>query len=195
MTRGRTRSRLTLSERREEASSLFLKGFTVTDVARKLGVEWDTAKGYKEWHEARIEEQAKGSPQLLSDVLRNTVLMIEELDQVRAAAWRQYHSSESRQTKLQALNTIRAAQTDKAKLFGLFGVKQDFYVHVQNVTLVQNKLIEFLTRELCEEDRAKLEHFLMSPELQQYMGAANQLPLIELGEGEYEEAEIVDRAS
>lgn len=181
---------MNLQERREEARALFLKGLTVAEVARKLGVTWDTANRYHELYEEWVEEEAGANPQLLSDVLKNTVQMIAELDQVRAAAWRQYHTAESKQTKLQALNTVRACQQDKAKLFGLFGVKQDFYVLVQNVKVVQDRLLDFLTRELCEEDRAKLEHFLQSPELQQYMGTNRDLPIIELGEGDYEEADV-----
>lgn len=190
MPRGRTRSRLSLSERREFASELFLKGFNVTDVARKLRVSWDTASSYKKWHEDRVAAQAQENPQLLQDVLRNTVLSLQELDQIRASAWRQYHASESRQIKLQALNTIRSAQQDKAKLFGLFGVKQDFYLHVQNVTLVQTMLIEFLSRELCADDREKMDRFLSTPEVQKFLGAAATMPVLEIEEGESEEVTV-----
>lgn len=192
MPRGSTRSALTLSERREEASALYLKGFTPSEVAKKLHVTWDTAKSYKAWHEDRISQQAKENPQLLADVLKNTVEMLAELDQVRAAAWRTFHTAESRQIKLQALNTIRQAQQDKAKLFGLFGVKQDFYTLVVNVKTVQDRILEFLARELCESDRRKLETFLTSPELQQYMslGALPEAPMSEEDE-DVVDAEIV----
>jgi multidrug efflux pump subunit AcrA (membrane-fusion protein) len=184
-----TASRLSLSERREEASSLFLKGLTVAEVARKLDVTWDTAKGYERWHEQRIAKQAADNPQLLSDVLRNTVAQMAELDQVRAAAWRQYHTTDSAQVRLQALNTVRQATNDKAKLFGLFGVKQEFYVNVQNVTAVQSLMIEFLQREMCDDDRVKLEAFLATPEVQRFMGQAASLPVLELGTGDHEEVE------
>lgn len=190
MPRGRSSSQLTLSERRDRAAALFTKGFTVSDVARRLRVSWDTAKGYKAWHERRIATVAGENPQLLQDVLKNTILSIAELDQVRASAWRTYHTTESEQIKLQALNTIRAAGQDKAKLFGLFGVKQDFYVHVQNVNFVQSKLLEFMSKELCDEDRRKLEAFLMTPELQRFMGQAQGMPILEIGEDETEEVEV-----
>lgn len=187
----RSASTLTLSERREAASDLFLKGFTVADVAKKLDITWDTAKSYKRWHEKRITEQARANPQLLSDVLKNTVAMLAELDQVKAAAWRTYHGKGvGAQTRLQALNTIRQAQNDKAKLYGLFGVKQDFYTLVANVKLVQDRVLDFLARELCSEDRTKLERFLMSPELQQYM----QTPSLALpmGDDDVIDAEILE---
>lgn len=177
---------MTLHERREEAASLFLKGFSVSEVAKRLGVTWDTAKGYKQWHEDRISHEAATNPQLLSDVLRNTIESLQEKDQIRAAAWRTYHTSISQQVKLQALNTARAASSDKDKLYGLLGVKQDFYVLVQNVTVVQNLILEFLQRELCEDDKTKLEDFLSRPEVQQFMGRSS---VIELGAGEYEEVE------
>lgn len=181
----RTASHLSLSERREKASELFLKGLNVAEVARRLDVEWDTAKGYQRWHEDRIAKQAAENPQLLSDVLRNTVAMMAELDQVRAAAWRQYHTTESAQTRLQALNTVRQAGSDKAKLFGLFGVKHEVYALMANVKMVQDRLIAFMTNHLCDDDRTQLEALLMSPELQQYMGAP-MLPMIELESQEVE---------
>lgn len=192
MTRGKTASRKTLSQRREEASDLFTKGFTVADVANKLKVSWDTAKGYKRWHEARLAKSAADQPQLLQDVLKNTIQSLAEFDQVRAAAWRTYHTSDSKQVKLQALNTIRSAQADKAKLFGLFGVKQDFFIHVQNVTAVQGLLLDFLSRELCEADRSKLERFFQKPEVVQFLAAASNLPQIEMGsDDEIVDAEVV----
>lgn len=190
MGKGKTKSKLTLSERREQASELFAKGFNVSDVARRLKVSWETAAAYKRWHEERIESAATENPQLLQDVLKNTIASIAELDQIRKEAWRTYHTAESKQIKLQALNTIRSAQQDKAKLFGLFGVKQDFYVHVQNVTVVQNKILDFLSRELCEADRRKLEAFLITPELQRYMGQSQGMPILEIGEEETEEIDL-----
>lgn len=189
MPRGRTASLMSLSERREEASSLYLKGFTVTEVARRLKVAWDTAKGYKEWHERRIEEEAASKPQLLSDVLRNTIAMMAELDQVRAAAWRTYHTAVSQQVKLQALNTVRSAGNDKAKLFGLFGVKHEVYATMANVKLVQDRLIAYMRDQLCDECKPGVEQLLMSPELQQYMNLPT-LPLLELSESEYEEVAV-----
>lgn len=194
MAKGKTKSKLTLSERREEASELFAKGFNVSDVARRLKVSWETAKAYKEWHEERIANSANENPQMLQDVLRNTIASLAELDQIRKEAWRTYHTADSKQIKLQALNTIRSAQQDKAKLFGLFGVKQDFYVHVQNVTVVQGMILDFLGRELCEPDRRKLEAFLAKPELQRYMGQAQGIPILELDseEDDIEDAELVD---
>lgn len=188
--RGKSRSAMNLHERREEACSLYTKGLTVAEVARRLGVTWDTAKGYQRYYNERLSEAASTNPGLLSDVLKNTIAMLAELDQVRAAAWRAYHGKHaSPQTKLQALNTVRAATQDKAKLFGLFGVKQDVLVLVTNVKVVQDKLLQFMRDSLCEDDRAKLEHFLTSPELQQYMQQPElpALPVLDLSEDDYAE--------
>lgn len=190
MPRGRTASDMTLQERREKASEYFGKGFNVSWVARKLSVTWDTAKSYQRWHEEQLAEKARENPQLLQDTLRNTIAAIAELDQVRAAAWTTYHTSESSQIKLQALNTIRQASQDKAKLFGVFGVKQDFYVHVQNVTVVQRMLVEWLQRNLCPNDRAALEAFLTSEDVARFMSNAADLPMLEMGEEETEEVEV-----
>lgn len=185
--KGKTRSNLSRAERLERAFKLFTKGIEIAEVARRLHVSWDTAKRYHEKWQDSIAAEAEDNPELLRDVVRNTVQAIRELDLVRAEAWRTYHTSDSKQTKLQALNTIRQCQQDKAKLFGLFGVKQDFFDHVQRVNYVQAQLLAFMSEHLCDVCRENMARFLEGPELEQYMSMSSKMPVIELGEGDVEE--------
>jgi hypothetical protein len=190
MPRGRSASELSLSERREKATEYFLKGLTVADVAHKLNVTWDTAKGYKRWFEENVRSEAADNPHILSDVITNTFRALASSDQVMAALWKEYHTADSKQLRVQTLNAIRAVQQDKAKLFGLLGIKHEFYAKVQVVNAVQMKLLAFLQSELCEADRRKIDAFLTSPEIMRYMQESD-MPLVELGEGDYEEADVV----
>lgn len=188
MPRGKTKSKKTLAERRELAGELFAKQQSVAFVAKRLGVSWETAKSYKVWWEEQIAEEAASNPGLLRDTLRNTVAQLRELDLVIKEAWKIVHATgrdgdgnlyqTGNQTRLQALNTIRQASADKAKLYGLFGVKQDYFQFVQSVNAIQARLLEFMGETLCPSDREALAE-LLEGELAQHMAITSGLPMIE----------------
>lgn len=179
MPKGKSKSKLTLSQRREKAFRLFLKGYTNADVARELGVTADTVTSYRRLYEERLADEAEHNPQLLRDVLKNTVQALYELDAIRMEAWAALdpkdHECEEcgchlmgHQSRNQYLSTLVKAQEQRAKLFGLFGVKQEFMAHVFTVQGAQNKILEFLARSLCPTDRLAFQRFLDSPEMQAY---------------------------
>ncbi len=185
MPRGKTKSKLTLSERREAAFRLFLRGFTNAQVARQLGVTDDTVTNYRRIYEDRIAAEAAHNPALLRDVLANTIRAMEELEEVRREAWASLnaeHSCEecnchlmSHQSRNQYLSTLLKAQEQRGKLFGLFGVKQEFAVMVFNVKAAQDKILEFLARNLCPTDRSAFQRFLDGPEMQAYANSAGPI--------------------
>jgi predicted transcriptional regulator len=160
MPAGRTSSPYPLQQRKRLARDLFLQGYSVTEVADELTISVDTAIRYKQQYEAEIKEQARANPQLLTNVLENTIRAMEELDAIRREAWNKYHSTSHVQTQSNMLNIALKAQSERAKLFGLFGVKPEYMMHVQRVQLLQQKLLEFMARELCQSDRRKLEDYL-----------------------------------
>ena len=198
MPRGRTVSPLSLQQRKARARQRFIQGYSNDDIAAELGIHPTTVGIYRHEYEADLAEQAKANPQLLRDVLANTVRALAELDEVRRRAWEEYEASRTRhhlhcpecdhefdsivaggaQTRNQLLNTITKAQDQRAKLLGLFGVKQEFFLHVQSVRVVQEHLLAFMAQHLCSEDKQKLEH-LLTGELAQYMGSPT-LPILEL---------------
>lgn len=189
----KSRSKLSLSERREKAFALFAKGYTNVDVARVLKVNKDTAASYRKHYEERIHAQAAANPAFLRDVLSNTIRALEEVDQVRADAWKQISESriihyeiecdecgaelvakldmplgDDARTKYQ--NVLLKAQDQRSKIMGVLGVKAEVIAAMTQIKVVQDLLLRFMMENLCAEDRQKLEEFLMSPQMVQYVG-------------------------
>ena len=180
--RGRTRSRYRLTDRREIAYEKFMKGATVQDVADDLEVTWDTAKRYKVEYESRVQELARANPSMLIEVIQNSIKALEENDLVRKKAWDEYEAAGGRVIECEHcaseillpptpstvrnsyLKTILSAQEQRAKIYGLFGVKAEFYGQVQKIKSLQDKLLDFMRTQLCPEDRRKLERFIMGEE-------------------------------
>lgn len=182
MSRGRTKSKLTRSERLEEAYTCFRRGMSNADVARHLGVHADTATSYRRKYEERLTGQARDNPEMLTKVLENTFRLIEEIDGIRTEVWRamkpkwttesvlcdecgnlqefKFKEEVSGQTKSALLNTLLKATDQRMKAFGLTGVKQEVFVLFQQVDLVQRALLEFMSHELCATDREKLAVFI-----------------------------------
>lgn len=172
MSRGKSRSPLRVGARKQRAFEMFGKGYSNVEVADDLQVTPGTASRYRKEYEAQLQSQVKANPELLKDVLGNTVRALEELDKVRAAAWEVHDNTNSENVRLSALGRITAAQDQRAKLFGLFGVKAEYFLHVEQVRAQQHKIIEFLTKELCPADRIKLEEYLIN----EFRGELAEMP-------------------
>lgn len=186
-----SRSRLSLSERREQAFELFARGWSNQDVAKKLRVNRDTVKGYREKYEANLHAQARANPDFLKDVVANTIRALQELDRIRADAWK-HMEPRTVKHEIQCPNceheweiklrheitdkerasyhsVLLKAQDQRAKLFGIMGIKQEVFIALVQVKTVQDMLLEFISETLCPADKAALEQFLLKPELQSYM--------------------------
>lgn len=187
MAKGKTKSKYSLSERRRRAYDLFVEGWTNADVARELKVSEDTAARYRAYFRDKIAEQAVANPQLLTKTLENTLAVIAENDRVRQKLWEGHREATQDRTvecpnceaeievphgshsvANQYLSNLIKAEEQRAKLLNLFGVKQEVLVMVNNVKIVQDKILEFLARELCNVDRDKLDNYITS-ELSQYI--------------------------
>jgi hypothetical protein len=180
MPQGRTRSRLDLSQRKERAFSLFHRGWRNADVARDLQVTPDTAKRYRDEYEATLAQQAQDNPRLLINVLENTVRAITELDELRIETWRAYESTDAGPTREMIRKALITINDQRAKLFGLFGVKQEYILHVQQIQAMQNRLIDWMRNHLCQQDRDALEAFITG-ELAEFMGGPS-IPALPVGE-------------
>lgn len=152
--------RMGIGQRKEVAFECFKKGYTNAETAREIGIHPDTVTRYRRAYEEQLAAEVQGNPHLLRDVLGNTLRSLEELDRVRAAAWKDYQEATSATAKKGFLDLAIKAQSERAKLFGLMGVKQDTLVYINGVKEVQDKLMDFMTKELCPADRAKLEKYL-----------------------------------
>lgn len=168
---------------------MFMKGNSNKAVAEKLQVGADTVARYRKEYEERISEIAKANPGMLRKVIENTIVALEENSQIRQHAWEEYEALKAPRDvecpscgasmavpgggatiRNQLLKTILAAQDQRARIFGLFGVKQEFFIMVQNVRIVQEKLTEFLRTRLTPEQRQEVESFMVN-ELGEYLGS------------------------
>jgi nucleoid-associated protein YejK len=154
-----------------------MKGWTAVAVAAELNVTEETARRYRQEYLDKIKQQAQANPSMLVEVLQNTLVALEENDQIRYHAWQDYDNCGGQEIECDCgtmielpprpgnvrnalLKTILSAQEQRAKLYGLFGVKAEFYQQVQHIKTLQDKLLEFMRRELCPADRAKLLRFM-----------------------------------
>ena len=205
MPKGRTGSSYSLQERRRLAFGYFTKGYTNEQIAKLLHVHKGTVAQYRQQYEDEISDQVQLNPNLLRDVLRNTVTALTELDEVRRSAWREYEEASedvivtcpcgcehefvalraaSISTRNQLLKTITGAQEQRGKLLGLFGVKAEFLHHVNQVRFVQERLLAFMKQSLCATDKALLEQMMVT-EFGDMMGSIQKVPALpELGPGE-----------
>ena len=189
----KSKSKLGLSQRRERAFECFAKGYTNTDVARELKVHMDTVAKYRALYEERIHAQAASNPNFLKDVLTNTVRSLEELDRIRADAWKHMENRKKKttiecpdcghqwkeieeievsdQTRATYHNVLLKAQDQRSKLFGVLGVKQEVFVAIMQVKVVQDKVLDWLAENVQGELRENLATFLET-ELGEYMGGA-----------------------
>lgn len=154
------------------------RGYTNADIARELKVTPETIYNYRKQWKQKIQDEKAENPQLLQNILDNTFQMLEEYDQIRTEAWKAFQATESIQLKNQIIGQLTKLQQDRAKLMGLFGVKQEYFYEVNKIKVIQEKLLEFMRKELCAEDRAKLQT-LLTTELAPYMVShGSQQPLI-----------------
>lgn len=180
--------KMTRSQRIERACLLFSRGYTDSDVARDLPVSRNTAHAYRVIYEARLKEHVNENPRFLHDIIGNTRRQIEELEEVRRAMWRDYEDAKtgieiecenceevmvipiaSMTTRNSIMANIIKAQDQRAKLYGVLGVKAEFFAMVAGVKALQDALLAFMSAELCPEDRVKLERYLDTPEISQYL--------------------------
>lgn len=158
----RRRHSMGIGQRKDKARELFAKGYRNAEVAREVGVHPDTVTRYREEYEKSLREQANNNPTLLRDVVQNTVQSLEHLDHVRSEAWKRYEDADSAQVKATFLNTVLKAESERAKILGLMGVKGDTLAFVQRIKAQQDALIEHMREHLCDDCRPQLIEFIVS---------------------------------
>lgn len=190
MAKGKTKSKLSLRDRRERAVELIGRGYTDTDVARDLKVSRTTAASYRRIYEESIQQRVREAPDALRDVLGNTFRQLHELDDIRKMTWEKlkrrkaiievvcddcgavteyvYQEPPTDQATVQYQNVLLKAAEARSKLLGLLGVKQEVFIEIQNVNIVQTKIMGWLQSNLPPELRETLATFI-EEELSQYI--------------------------
>lgn len=192
MAKGKTKSKMTLRQRRERAVELIGRGFTDTDVAKDLQVSRQTAASYRRIYEDDLQAKVREAPDALRDVLGNTFRQLSELDDIRKMTWTRlnrrkaaitiecehcgeemdyvYQEPPTDQATVQYQNVLLKAADARSKLLGLLGVKQEVFIEIQNVNIVQTKIMAWLQNNLPPALREKLAVFIEN-DLAQYIGA------------------------
>jgi len=162
VSKGKTKSKYKIGERKQKAFVGIKKGLSNIEIAKDIEVSPGTVSRYRKEYIEKIRDEARNNPDLLRDVLGNTIKALEELDLVKAEAWKLFNKTNSEQTKISCLARVTACQDQRAKLFGLFGVKAEFFLHVDAIRQQQTKLLEFMGEHLCPQDRIALESYIVS---------------------------------
>ena len=202
MPKGKTRSKLTREERLSQAFEGFAMGMSDVSIAKQLKVTRQTVGTYRGIYEERLSARARANPNLLRDVLKNTMRALEELDRIREEIWQHMQPRKAvtehtcpecdaeftekeyiyvtDDTRSKYIGHLLKAQETRAKLLGVIGVKTEVIAAVMGVKTVADALMAFMAENLCAEDRAKLEELLMGPELRAYVaGDSNVLDVID----------------
>jgi hypothetical protein len=154
----------------------------------KLGMTQQTVIKYRKEWELKLQQQAADHPQLLVDILNNTIKQQEQLHEAIRQAYQDHEKAsvgmlvvcpeceeeyiypfQNLALRNQIMKTIVSIHDQESKLLGLFGVKAEFFSHVANVQAFQMKLLDFCRNHLCDADRKKLEELMTSGELAVHM--------------------------
>ncbi len=190
MAKGSTKSKLSLKERRERAFDLIGRGYKDVDIAADIGVSRQTAASYRRTYEDDLVRRAAEQPDVVGNAVANIFRLLAELDDVRTMAHKKlarrkkkvsitcdsclhemeftYQEPPNDQATVQYQNVLLKAADQRAKVLGLMGVKQEVFVEIQNVNIVQQRLIGWLQTYLPQEWRVKLADFMES-ELSEYI--------------------------
>src|SRR5689334_20874428 len=202
MPKGRTKSKLSREERLLFAYEKFAEGWSDVRIATQLRVTRQTVGAYRRKYEDDLSERARSNPNLLRDVVKNTMRALEELDRIREEIWQHMQPRKvttehtcpecdaeftekeyvyvTDDTRSKYIGHLLKAQETRAKLLGVIGVKTEVIAAIMGVKTVADALMAFMAENLCAEDRAKLEELLMGPELRAYVaGDTNVLDVID----------------
>lgn len=177
MPRGKPGSPLSRAERLDKAFDYFRMGYSDADVARRLKLHPDTIASYRRKFEDRIQDAVRERPELLNDVLGNTYRVLDELNMVIKDAWKRIgrkrvgicqscyeecgHDHPLAPSAVAGFhNIILKATEDRIKVYGLLGVKQEYFMRVQQIEQLQRRILDFMAGEFCEMDRRKLANFM-----------------------------------
>jgi len=151
-----------IRQRKEQAGIYFRRGWTNAEVARSLGVTPETVKRYKDEYDEQIRNEAATNPGLMRDVIKNAVEALRAIDDLRAEAWNSAMAEGVLPAvKATFLGIALKAERQRADILGLLGVKSDTTALYARIKSQQERLIDFMSNHLCEDDRRMLESFLV----------------------------------
>ena len=158
MAKGKTKSSLAYSERKEIAFELFTRRWKNADIARKLEVTPETISTYRKEWERLSEEAAWSDPNYLNRILEHTKARVSELETVITKTWDVTDESENQNAKVSALRTIKDTIMDIAKLQRLTDTRIEIVDQAEKAAQVQSIILEMINVVIqeCPTCKAKL---------------------------------------
>lgn len=144
MAKGKTKSKLTYSERKETAFELFTRHWSNADIARKLDVTPETISNYKREWEKIQEESVWNDPNYLNRILEHTKSRVTELEQVMSHGWTAFEGTANENAKMAALRIIKDTIMDMAKLQRLTDTRIEIVNQAEKALQVQTILLEMI---------------------------------------------------
>lgn len=112
----------------EQASTLYLKRYNYTEIARELSITPAYAKVLVDDYRELVRARAQSDPDVLERLVENTLEMIDQLDLIAKEVWETYQKAKDFELISQQNATLKNAMdiTEKrAKLLQLMGAKTD----------------------------------------------------------------------
>jgi predicted transcriptional regulator len=155
MAKGKTKSSLSYSERKETAFDLFTRHWTNADIARHLEVTPETISSYKKEWEKLSEEAVWNDPNYLNKILEHTRGRIDELEKVISRTWDVADGSDNQNAKVSALRTIKDTIMDVAKLQRLTDTRIEIVNQAEKALQVQTVILEMINQVIQDCPRCK----------------------------------------
>ncbi len=139
----------------EQAAKLFLKGFSIAEIARELDISRPVAKGYIDQYKEYIKDRANNDPDFLDRMAENTIEVLDEINMIKKETWQVFETAKNLDMVNHQTNTLKLLTEileKQAKLLQLMGVKADSgNMARMNRAEAVNELVSNVIKEIISE--------------------------------------------
>lgn len=158
---------LSLPARRNKAYRLFLRGFSVAEIAEKVGVIEDTVRSYLKHYQQKLGDKIASNPDYLDRVIEHTFVELERLSDREKEAWERLELAQRSSDQTNLMNLIQRIGEQRAKILRLMDMRVEIVGKVERATQLQEALITYVQTCMCDECRGRLETYLDQLDLTQ----------------------------
>ncbi len=203
--------KMPLQDRKAEALRMYSQGASPERVAQRLEVSLETARRYKREFKEEIAREASQSTGLLSSTLPSMIETLNSISKVEFEAWEGYerdskpvdvpcpecgeslHIDAAPSNSLQSwLKLALEAQKEKAKVFGVVGIKPEVQARNNAIETMHTLILNFMSTQLDSIAREKVQQFVNTPEMRRLAGILESGQPMETGELVVGGQEVVD---
>jgi len=153
---GRTRA-IDRYKRLLEVKKLYLKGYSVHDIAETLKVSPGTIQKDLTRISQMYTEMVRKNPYLMNRQMEAIVKHLEQLQMVKKKLWELEHSSVKGHDKVNALKTLLLELEHESKILRLVDSTKVIvknYIHIDKVNVLMTKIAEIIN-EFVPKDKVK----------------------------------------